>query len=137
MAGCSSQNAPASTQPDKVVVSGAPVEASSKGPDGTELIDKIDLPLYPGAKITGSTIQTGPQIPQDEHRYHVQFETADPVEKVVAFYKTKGEMLDSMEGGKGQVMGTTPKGNRTIIVVEAKDGKTQVSISSIAYEATH
>lgn len=99
------------------------------------MIDKIDLPLYPGSTVKGSTIESGARIPKDEQRYHVQLETKDPVEKVVAFYKGKGEMLDSMSGGKGQVMGMTPKGNRTIIVAVPHDGVTTISISSIAYAA--
>ncbi len=138
MLGCGSSKPPvAAPANDQIIVSGPPVGAGQPGPPADQLLAKIDLPLYPKSKLLSSTILVGDQIPKDEHRYHVQLETEDSVEKVVTFYKSKGQMMDSMNGNKGQVLGMTPKGNRTIIVAEPKDGKTIISISSIAYEATH
>jgi hypothetical protein len=90
-----------------------------------------DVPLYPGAAVTGSVNASGQ--PGKESQV-VTFETKDSAESVAAFYKSKlsGWQMSAEVGtpdGKMLVL-QSPDSKRTVtLLAGAKSGKTTASLT--------
>lgn len=126
--GCSSNSPtpPATNEPGAVLNEPggtAGKEQISEGPAESELPKILDVPLYPGAKVTSNVVATV----GEEKRYRVKLETPDPVKKVAEFY-TKSKLAMEVRDDKAQYMGPTEKGNNVLMFAESKDGKTEITI---------
>lgn len=112
-----------------VTQSGKNTEVTIQGKDGTkvqvsgggnlalpEAFPK-DVPVYPGATITANaTVKDGVQV---------VLKTADPINKVAAFYSDKlkagGFEIESTMNTEENSMLTAKKGNRTVMVTTSRD----------------
>lgn len=78
-----------------------------------------DVPLYPGAKITGTMSSSGP----DGAGVVVNFETTDSADKIAAFYKEK-------LGGSFKTAAEMNMGGQLTLAFVSADEKRTVSVSA-------
>lgn len=98
-------------------------------PDAAAKNATLDIPLYPGATpVEGSsaTLSFGGKGGVTG----LEYETADALEKVVAFYAEKFSPSYSTEEGRVQFMRMDGSGMRSVTVSRAQ-GKTRISIAKI------
>lgn len=109
---------------------GKPIDAGSGAfLTPTEMAEKADVPLYPGAETPDgkSSVKEG----EAENRYEILMTTPDPVDKVLAFYESKMERSQKTTSNDG-VMGTTAKGNFVIVNTSRTGKKTTITAVSVA-----
>ncbi|RYG49381.1 hypothetical protein EON79_01515 [bacterium] len=92
------------------------------------IADKIDLPLPPGATITGTSEKDqGTQI-----RYEVVYDTDMKAKEIADFYKSKG--LDALvQGATVNVVGTSPKG--LLLKIDAAPKVQRLEVKIVAIQA--
>jgi len=105
----------------------------------------LGIPAYPGATPVDSGSFAARLSPRDRARLikAVIYETADPPDKVIKFYKEKltgkAQVLErTSHGVPAAVIRTEIDGQPKLIVVTANQdtNKTEITISNVAQEAT-
>lgn len=92
---------------------------------------QADIPIYPGATFPNGVTKAPAKDSNGKLHVYLVMTTKDPAEKVLDFYKGKGQMEVTKEAKASQVMGVTPKGNMAIIKVATGASETTIDISSI------
>jgi len=115
---------------------------ASKRVDYTPI--EAGLPIYPGAKNANADTFSSRLKPQDRAKLIklVIFETQDPPQKVIAFYreqlKGKSEILErSARGIPAAVIRTEAGGKPKLIAITSNEdtGKTEITIGNIDEKA--
>ena len=113
---------------------GTPEVHLEKGGEGSEAAASatVDVPPYPGSTATegGGELSLGGIGGMSGQ----EFETSDPVDKVVAFYKEKFGSKIKFQESEGNVVFqlTTSKGLTTVTITRDEDaGKTKINIARI------
>lgn len=124
--GCSETQKPSeSPQVEK-----APIPADT-GLSPEKVALQADIPIYPGATFPNGVTKAPAKDSNGKLHVYLVMTTKDPAEKVLDFYKGKGQMEVTKEAKASQVMGVTPKGNMAIIKVATGASETTIDISSI------
>lgn len=100
-----------------------------------DLLSKVGIKPYPGAKITKQEQNVTENLSPDETRYHISFSAPDPAEKVMAFYKPEFKTEPSHTGSSWMLAAQTDHAKNNILLTATdKGGKTEAMFSIIIYK---
>jgi hypothetical protein len=109
--------------PGKPMTMPTPATENGDGPPENELPKALDLPLFPGAKITKNRTATS----TGAIGYHITLETSESVQKVADFYQSNG-IPCSVKNGAAEGYGPTKHGKMAIISASHTGDKTEITI---------
>lgn len=109
-----------------------PAEAKGKAiyTSPHDLAREVGIPLYPGAHVPGGRSRAPYKDPQGATRYEIVMVTADPPQKVLAFYRKE---IEDMGGGGPMVVGRSRQGHYVMLMTAREGGDTIVTAKVIAY----
>ena len=113
--------------------------SSQPGPTLTpeEIAKTVEVPLYPGATAPDGLSRAPAKDQAGDTRYELVLRTADPVEKVAAWYEKETKLEGMREGGSAQLIGKTASGHDAMITItpdESEKGKTRIRVAAIVYQ---
>lgn len=120
--------------PQAVVTEGSSVLESQMSTVAT----KFGVPIYPGAK-PDSKFSMMPASNAPAERAYLMYVTTDPVEKVLAFYKSQMSLQEQMVGAVAQLKGMTPTGAALTINIarDLTNARTSFTITANAQATTY
>jgi hypothetical protein len=103
-------------------------------PTTTDLSKEVDLPIYPGAKVTAQEQAVSGNIPPDERRYRRTLETPDALDKVTAYYKKALDSKAMTTANTANIFARSARGNDYKIVISKEGAVTRVVETIIIYK---